>query len=145
MVTRAEIAKLVPGLDVSDKPHQPILAGLYHPSGGIIRHDAVVWGYARGADRLGIEIHPFTEVTAIHCPGGSIEAVVTSKGSIATPIVINATAGWCSTIAHMVDASPPSPGDRAAQAIFASRGRFRDSARLHQPDGSRGSCYWRGD
>src|SRR5437899_3288380 len=107
MVTRAEIAKLVPGLDVSDKPHQPILAGLYHPPGGIIRHDAVVWGYARGADRLGIEIHPFTEVTAIHSPGGSIEAVVTSTGSIATPIVINATAGWCSTIAHMVGVDLP--------------------------------------
>jgi sarcosine oxidase subunit beta len=67
----------------------------------------VVWGYARGADRLGIEIHPFTEVTAIHSPGGSIEAVVTSKGSIATPIVINATAGWCSTIAHMVGVDLP--------------------------------------
>ena len=107
MVTRKEIAQLVPGLDVSDKPHQPILAGLYHPPGGIIRHDAVVWGYARGADRLGIEIHPFTEVTAIHAPAGSVEAVVTSKGSIATPIVINATAGWCSTIAHMVGVDLP--------------------------------------
>src|SRR5438094_1882603 len=49
-----EIASLVPGLDVSARPRQPILAGLYHPPGGIIRHDAVVWGYARGADRLGI-------------------------------------------------------------------------------------------
>ncbi len=107
LVTREEIAKLVPGLDVSDRPHQPILAGLYHPPGGIIRHDAVVWGYARGADRLGIEIHPFTEVTAIHAPGRSVEAVVTSKGSIATPLVINATAGWCSTIAHMVGVDLP--------------------------------------
>jgi sarcosine oxidase subunit beta len=107
MVTREEIAKLVPGLDLSDKPHQPVLAGLYHPPGGIIRHDAVVWGYARGADRLGVEIHPNTEVTAIHASGGSIEAVVTSKGTIATSTVINATAGWCSTIAHMVGIDPP--------------------------------------
>ena len=107
MVTRQEIAKLVPGLEVSDRPPQPILAGLYHPPGGVIRHDAVVWGYARAADRLGIEIHPFTEVTAIHAPAGSVEAVVTSKGSIATPIVINATAGWCSTIAHMVGVDLP--------------------------------------
>src|ERR1051325_2517762 len=60
-----EIAEMVPGLDVSDTAHQPILAGLYHPPGGIIRHDAVVWGYARAVDRMGIEIHPFTEVTAI--------------------------------------------------------------------------------
>jgi sarcosine oxidase subunit beta len=107
MVNRKEIAEMVPGLDVSDKPHQPILAGLYHPPGGIIRHDAVVWGLARGADRRGIEIHPFTQVTAIHAPGGSVEAVVTSKGSIATPTVINATAGWCSTIAHMVGVDLP--------------------------------------
>src|SRR5216683_5068534 len=107
MVDCQEIAELVPGLDVSQKPNQPIQAGLYHPPGGIIRHDAVVWGLARGADRLGIEIHPFTEVTAIHAPGGSIEAVVTSKGSIATPTVINATAGWCSTIAHMVGVDLP--------------------------------------
>src|SRR5215471_1780747 len=64
-----EIARIVPGLDVSDRPRQPILAGLYHPPGGIIRHDAVVWGFARGADRQGAEIHPFTEVTAIQTAG----------------------------------------------------------------------------
>ena len=114
MIGREEIGKLVPGLDVSDKPHQPILAGLYHPPGGIIRHDAVVWAFARGADRFGIEIHPFTEVKAIHATSGSpagsmksIEALVTSKGSIATPVVVNATAGWCSTIAHMVGVDLP--------------------------------------
>ncbi len=38
------------------------MGALYHPPGGIIRHDAVVWGYARGADRAGVEIHPYTEV-----------------------------------------------------------------------------------
>src|SRR5208283_4732653 len=54
-----EIAELVPGMNMTDQ-HQPILGGLYHPPGGIIRHDAVVWGYARGVDRMGIEIHPFT-------------------------------------------------------------------------------------
>ena len=37
--------------DLSDRPTWPIQAALYHPPGGIIRHDAVVWGYARGADR----------------------------------------------------------------------------------------------
>src|SRR5439155_25901484 len=95
-----EIARLVPGLDVSDRPHQPILAGLYHPPGGIIRHDAVVWGYARGADRLGIQIHPHTEVTALRRENGRMEAVVTNRGTIATRMVVNATAGWCSTIAH---------------------------------------------
>src|SRR5437762_4971915 len=97
MVTRQEIAKLVPGLDVSDQPHQPILAGLYHPPGGIIRHDAVVWGYARAADRLGIEIHPFTEVTAIHRANGHVTGVATNRGPVTSRVVVNATAGWCST------------------------------------------------
>ena len=102
-----EIARLVPGLDVSDRPRQPILAGLYHPPGGIIRHDAVVWGYARGVDRQGIEIHPHTEVTGVRTKNGRVEAVVTNRGTIATHTVVNATAGWCSTIAHMVGIDLP--------------------------------------
>src|SRR6266702_5483239 len=72
-----EIRELVPGLDISERAHQPILAGLYHPPGGIIRHDAVVWGYARGVDRMGIEIHPFTEVTAIRRENGKVTGVET--------------------------------------------------------------------
>jgi sarcosine oxidase subunit beta len=111
LVTVREVAEMVPGLAVSDRAHQPILAGLYHPPGGIIRHDAVVWGYARGADRLGIEIHPFTEVTALKTAGANgarrIAGVVTNRGSIATRTVVNATAGWCSTIAHMAGVELP--------------------------------------
>lgn len=107
LIDRDEIAKLVPGLDLSGRPRQPILAGLYHPPGGIIRHDAVVWGFARGADRQGIEIHPFTEVHGIRKTNGRVEAVLTNKGEIATPTVVNATAGWCSTIANMVGVELP--------------------------------------
>jgi sarcosine oxidase subunit beta len=107
IISREEIAKLVPGIDVSDRPHQPILAGLYHPPGGIIRHDAVVWGYARGVDRQGIEIHPHTEVTAIQRANGRVTGVTTPRGAIAAPIVVNATAGWCSTIAHMAGVELP--------------------------------------
>jgi sarcosine oxidase subunit beta len=107
LVSREEIARMVPGLDVSDKAHQPILAGLYHPPGGIIRHDAVVWGYARGVDRLGAQIHCHTEVTAIRTAGGRVQSVVTDRGTIDTPVVVNATAGWCSTVAHMVGIDLP--------------------------------------
>jgi sarcosine oxidase subunit beta len=111
LISPKEIAEMVPGLDVSDRAHQPILAGLYHPPGGIIRHDAVVWGYARGVDRMGIEIHPFTEVTAINTTGANgtrrVEGVVTNRGTIATRTVVNATAGWCSTVAHMAGVELP--------------------------------------
>src|SRR6516225_2256007 len=107
LVSVEEIAELVPGLDVSTKPHQPILAGLYHPPGGIIRHDAVVWGYARGADRQGIEIHPFTEVTGIDVEGGRVTGVRTSRGNVRAARVLNATAGFCSTISKMVGVHLP--------------------------------------
>jgi sarcosine oxidase subunit beta len=113
LIGPAEIAELVPGMDFSERAHQPILAGLYHPPGGIIRHDAVVWGYARGVDRMGIEIHPFTEVTAIHSTRANgkavcqIEGVTTNRGAIATRTVVNATAGWCSVVAHMAGVELP--------------------------------------
>src|SRR5205085_2461581 len=55
-----EIARLCPELDLSDGPTWPIMGALYHAPGGIIRHDAVVWGFARAADRGGVEIHPYT-------------------------------------------------------------------------------------
>jgi sarcosine oxidase subunit beta len=109
LVSPREIAEMVPGLNVHEQ-HQPILAGLYHPPGGIIRHDAVVWGYARGVDRMGIEIHPHTEVTAITTAGANgrrVEGVVTNRGTVATRTVVNATAGWCSTVAHMAGVELP--------------------------------------
>jgi sarcosine oxidase subunit beta len=107
LVTREEIAELVPGLDLSNRTHQQILAGLYHPPGGIIRHDAVVWGYARGVERQGIEIHPHTAVTAIQTENGRVAKVETNRGTITTRTVVNATAGWCSTIANMVGLNLP--------------------------------------
>jgi sarcosine oxidase, subunit beta len=89
-----EIARLCPPLDLSDRPVYPIVGALYHPRGGIIRHDAVVWGFARGADRGGVEIHPYTQVTGIDHAGGRVTGVRTTRGDIACDTVISATAGW---------------------------------------------------
>src|SRR5262245_56867383 len=105
LIFRDEIRRLVPGLEMDG--HHPILAALYHPAGGIIRHDAVVWGYARGVDRQGIHIHPFTEVTAIEKSNGRISGVATNRGRIVTPTVVNVTAGWCSVIANMAGVELP--------------------------------------
>jgi sarcosine oxidase subunit beta len=107
IIDRKELGRLVPDLDLSDRPRYPIQGALYHPSGGIIRHDAVVWGYARGADRRGVQIHPLTRVTGIRVASGQVEAVETDRGSIRTGTVVNATAGWCSTIARMVGIDLP--------------------------------------
>lgn len=102
-----EIKRMVPAMHVGTDAHAPIQAALYHPPGGIIRHDAVVWGYARGADRLGVEIHPHTEVHDIETGNGRVTAVHTSRGRIATGTAVNATSGWCSTIARMVGVDLP--------------------------------------
>ena len=96
-----EIRKLVPSMDLSNRPRFPILAGLYHPPGGIIRHDAVVWGYARACDRMNIEIHPYTEVTGMRVSGNRVQSVITNRGEIAAGVVVNATAGWATVVSKM--------------------------------------------
>jgi sarcosine oxidase subunit beta len=103
----AQIKRLAPFLDVSDEARYPILGALYHPPGGIIRHDAVVWGYARGAAARGVHIHQHTEVTGIDVAADRVSAVKTTQGDIATPIVLNATAGWATLIADMAGVRLP--------------------------------------
>jgi sarcosine oxidase subunit beta len=107
MIGPDEIARMVPAMNMSRDTRYPVLAALYHPPGGIIRHDAVVWGYARGCDRMEIEIHPFTEVTGIEVSGGKAQAVITKRGRIGAGAVLNATAGWASTISQMAGVPLP--------------------------------------
>jgi sarcosine oxidase, subunit beta len=102
-----EIKRLVPAIDISSHVRYPIEGGLYHPPGGIIRHDAVVWAYARAASRMGAEIHTHTEVVGIGRDNSQIESVKTSRGDINTGVVVNATSGWCTTVARMAGVSLP--------------------------------------
>ncbi|WP_434581989.1 FAD-dependent oxidoreductase [Carbonactinospora thermoautotrophica] len=102
-----EIKKLVPYMDVSENVRYPILGALYHPPGGIIRHDAVVWGYARGADAYDVHIHQNTEVLGIEVVNGRVQGVETNQGRIATGTVVNCTAGWSTLISDMAGVSMP--------------------------------------
>ena len=102
-----EIREIAPALDLSDHPRYPIHAALYHPPGGIIRHDAVVWGYARRADSLGVHIHQGVEVTGIDVADGAVSGVQTTAGPIRAGTVVNATAGWATTIAAMAGVRLP--------------------------------------
>jgi sarcosine oxidase subunit beta len=102
-----EIARLCPQLNLSPDVTWPIMGALYHPPGGIIRHDAVVWGFARGADRRGVEIHPYTEVTGIEREGGRVTGVRTSRGDIACDTVVSCAAGWSSLIGEMAGVPLP--------------------------------------
>ncbi|MBA3406838.1 MAG: FAD-dependent oxidoreductase [Solirubrobacterales bacterium] len=102
-----EVQRLAPAMDVSESATYPIMGALYHPPGGIIRHDAVVWGFARGADAGGAEIHPYTEVTGLDKANGRITAVRTNRGRVEAGQVINATAGWSTLIADMAGVPLP--------------------------------------
>ncbi|HEU0023454.1 MAG TPA: FAD-dependent oxidoreductase [Thermoleophilaceae bacterium] len=103
-----EIKKLAPAMRVHDPDAvYPIQGALYHPPGGVIRHDAVVWGLARGADRGGAELHPYTEVTGIERSNGRVSAVRTNRGTVKTKVVLNCTAGWSSLISDMVGVRLP--------------------------------------
>jgi sarcosine oxidase subunit beta len=107
LIGPSEVKKLVPAIDLREGKTLPIMAALYHPSGGVLRHDAVVWGYARGADKLGAELHSQTDVLGIDTENGQVTGVNTSRGHIKTKMVVNSTAGWASTIARMVDVDLP--------------------------------------
>ena len=80
IISPDEIARLCPEINLSQDATWPIVGALYHPPGGIIRHDAVVWGYARRADRDGVEIHPYTEVTGVERSNGRVTGVRTNRG-----------------------------------------------------------------
>jgi sarcosine oxidase subunit beta len=101
------IRELCPELDLSDHPPYPIMGALYHPPGGIIRHDAVVWGFARQADRHGVEIHQGTEVVGLRREGDRITEVETNRGSIRCGQVVSAVAGWSSIVGKLVDMRLP--------------------------------------
>ena len=96
-----EIKELAPPLDMRQGKDLPVLAALYHPPAGVIRHDAVIWGYARAVDRMGAEVHPFTEATAIERRNGRVVGVETNRGKIQTDLVVNCTAAWSSTVTKM--------------------------------------------
>jgi len=107
LITPAEVQELAPAMYVGEDTTYPILGALYHPPGGIIRHDAVVWGYARGASEAGVEIHQNTEVTGLVRSGDRITAVETDRGTVRAGQVLNCTAGWSTLICDMADVALP--------------------------------------
>jgi sarcosine oxidase subunit beta len=107
VISPVDVQRLAPFLDVSDHPRYPIMGALYHPPGGIVRHDAVVWGYGRAASAHGAHLHQETELTGIDVSGGKVRGVQTSRGPIATETVINCTAGWSSLISEMAGVTLP--------------------------------------
>ncbi len=100
LLDREGVRKLVPYIDY-EQTRFPIYGGLYHKRGGTARHDAVAWGYARGADQRGVDLIQNCEVTGIDIENGQVKGVQTSRGPIRAKKVGIVVAGRSGQVAAM--------------------------------------------
>ena len=104
----AEAKAFCPPLNISSRLRYPVLGAALQRRGGTARHDAVAWGYARGADRLGVDILENCEVTAIRRDvAGAVEALETTRGPIRTRKIGIVAAGHTSVLMGMAGVRMP--------------------------------------
>jgi len=107
-LTPEEAKAFCPLLNISKTMRYPILGAALQRWGGTARHDAVAWGYARAADRLGVDIIQNCEVKAIRRgPNGAVTGVETTRGPIATRRLGVVVAGHTSVVMSMADVRMP--------------------------------------
>ncbi len=100
MLDRDQLRQLVPILDF-ENGRFPIQGGMIQRRGGTARHDAVAWGFARGADQRGVDLLQHCEVTGIRVEGGRAVGVETTRGYIKAKKIGLAAAGHSSHVARM--------------------------------------------
>jgi len=113
------VRKMAPFLDY-DNARFPIRGALYQARGGTVRHDAVAWGYARGADMRGVDIIQNCEVTGFQMEGGRCIGVQTAKGNIRAKKVAVCVAGSSSRV--MAAAGMRLPIETHVLQAFVSEG-----------------------
>lgn len=101
-ITGDEVLELVPAI-----APEVALGGYYQPEGGYAHHDAVVWGYAQAAARMGVEIHPYTTVEQVLTEAGKVQGVVTNRGRCSAPIVVNAAGAFSREVAALAGVDLP--------------------------------------
>ncbi len=107
-LTPQQAKDIVPLLNITQNARYPIVGAAWQSRGGTARHDAVAWGYARGAAKYGVDIIQNCAVTSIRRgPDGSVEGVETSKGFIGARKVGLVTAGNTSPLAQTADLRLP--------------------------------------
>jgi len=99
LIDAQRVKELVPLINLNS--HYPINGGLWQPRAGIARHDAVAWGYARGADRLGVDIIQDCEVTGFDVEDGAVKGVETTRGKIGAAKVGCVASGHSGLLANM--------------------------------------------
>ncbi|MEL6645404.1 MAG: sarcosine oxidase subunit beta family protein [Pseudomonadota bacterium] len=114
-----EIRKMCPYLDF-DNARFPIQGALWQPRGGTVRHDAVAWGYARGADSRGVDLLQNCEVTGFDIDNGTCTGVQTSRGAIRARKIAVCVAGSSSRV--MAQAGMRLPIESHVLQAFVSEG-----------------------
>ncbi len=104
---RDAVTRRLPLLDCSARARFPVLGGLLQPRGGVARHDAGAWGFARAADARGVGIIQNCEVTGIRRDGNRVVGVETSRGHIAADKIGIVVAGHSSRLAAMAGLRMP--------------------------------------
>lgn len=102
MLTPAEAREIVPELDVTG-----VVAASFNPEDAVVFPWPFVWGYAQAAEKLGVRIVPFCEVTTLETRGTRMHAVVTPQGRVETTRVVVACGAWSPQIARMVGVELP--------------------------------------
>lgn len=105
ILDETQIRELVPILNT--RPRFPIVGGLMQRRAGISRHDATVWGYARGASQYGADLIQNCEVTGFRISGDRITAVETSQGVVNCGRVVMSVSNHCSVLARLAGFSLP--------------------------------------
>ena len=100
-LTAEQVKQFCPIIDIARDARYPVLGATLQRRGGVARHDAVAWGFARAADARGVDIIQNCEVTAIRRDGDRVVGVETSRGHIAADKVGIAVAGHSSLLAEM--------------------------------------------
>ncbi|MBM22542.1 MAG: sarcosine oxidase subunit beta [Stappia sp.] len=107
-LTPEEAKEFCPPLNISGNVRYPVLGGALQRRGGVARHDAVAWGYARGADRLGVDIIQNCAVTGIRRGAdGAVTGVETSRGFIGAKKVGVVAAGHSTVVMDMAGVRMP--------------------------------------
>ena len=96
-----QVQEIVPIMDCSRSTRYPVLGASWQPRAGVARHDAVAWGFARGADALGVDLLQQTEVTGFRLSGGKVLGVETNRGFIGAKTIGVVTAGNSGVLAKM--------------------------------------------
>ena len=103
-----EAKAFCPPLNIGPGMRYPILGAALQRRGGVARHDAVAWGYARAADQLGVDIIQNCEVIAIRRdPAGAVAGIETTRGPIRTSKIGVVAAGHTSVVMAMAGLRMP--------------------------------------